>query len=187
MMYDYNQDQNVGTEAASYAPDAVRVTGKVINKVTKKTASEAHKKTKKIIKKRIQKQMQKEFQKQQAKATADATKETVKVAAETAKKVGEAAAKAAKEVAAAVKEFVEELIAFLIDNPVALIVLAVIIVVGLMYHCIKMDLLVLFGSIGEPSLGGCYTAYEEDILGVNSDYTKLEKELKKTLDNIQID
>ena len=145
-MYDYNTDDNVGVDAASYSTDAVGM-------------------GRRIIKRRMRRQMQKEAQKQQAKAAAEATKETAKVTERT----------------------VEGIVRTVVENPVVLIILGVFLVVAIMYHCMKVEMLSLLGSMTESVVAGSYTAYEEDILGVEADYIKLEKQLKKTIDRTEQD
>ena len=145
-MYDYNTDDNVGVDAASYSTDAVGM-------------------GRRIIKRRMRRQMQKEAQKQQAKAAAEATKETAKVTERT----------------------VEGIVRTVVENPVVLIILGVFLVVTIMYHCMKVEMLSLLGSMTESVVAGSYTAYEEDILGVEADYIKLEKQLKKTIDRTEQD
>ena len=73
------------------------------------------------------------------------------------------------------------------ENPVLLIILGVFLVVAIMYHCMKVEMLSLLGSMTESVVAGSYTAYEEDILGVEADYIKLEKQLKKTIDRTEQD
>lgn len=145
-MYDYNTDDNVGVDAASYSTDAVGM-------------------GRRIIKRRMRRHMQKEAQKQQAKAAAEATKETAKVTERT----------------------VEGIVRTVVENPVVLIILGVFLVVTIMYHCMKVEMLSLLGSMTESVVAGSYTAYEEDILGVEADYIKLEKQLKKTIDRTEQD
>jgi hypothetical protein len=145
-MYDYNTDDNVGVDAASYSTDAVGM-------------------GRRIIKRRMRRHMQKEAQKQQAKAAAEATKETAKVTERT----------------------VEGIVKTVAENPVVLIILGVFLVVAIMYHCMKVEMLSLLGSMTESVVAGSYTAYEEDILGVEADYIKLEKLLKKTIDRTEQD
>ena len=145
-MYDYNTDDNVGVDAASYSTDAVQM-------------------GRRIIKRRMRRHMQKEAHKQQAKAAAEATKETAKVTERT----------------------VEGIVKTMVENPVVLIILGVFLVVAIMYHCMKVEMLSLLGSMTESVVAGSYTAYEEDILGVEADYIKREKQLKKTIDRTEQD
>lgn len=176
-MYDTERDDNVGLEAASYAPDAFKKAGK--------TASEAHKQTKQLIKKQIQKRAQREAQKAEAKAAGEVTKETAKTAAEVGKKAVEAAQKAAQQAADLARKLAEGIVQFIAENPVVLGILLAIIIVLILYHSIKVNTFTFLTSFGESAATGSYTAYEEDIVGVNSDYNKLEKELKKTVDRTE--
>ena len=176
-MYDTERDDNVGLEAASYAPDAFKKAGKA--------ASEAHKQTKQLIKKQIQKRMQREAQKAEAKAAGEVTKETAKTATEVGKKAVEAAQKAAQQAADMARKLAEGIVQFIAENPVVLGILLAIIIVLILYHSIKVNTFTFLTSFGESAATGSYTAYEEDIVGVNSDYNKLEKELKKTVDRTE--
>ena len=82
---------------------------------------------------------------------------------------------------------VEGIVKTMVENPVVLIILGVLLIIAIMYHCMKVEMLSLLGSMTESVVAGSYTAYEEDILGVEADYIKLEKQLKKTIDRTEQD
>ena len=164
-MYDYNQDDNVGAEALPYGQRA---------------ASDAHKLTKKLIKKQIQRR-------QIERARAQAAQQTSRAAAEAGKKVAEEAAKLARSVAELMRKAAQTVVEFVAANPVVLVILAVILAIFIVMQYTKVGLTALLGSMGDTFMAGTYTAYDEDIIGVNSDYTKLEKELRKTINNTEKD
>ena len=168
-MYDYNKDENVGGDALDYGRAAV---------------SETHELTKKLIKKKIKRA---QIQREQARAAAEAGKQSAKATAEVSKKAAEEAAKIGKALFDAGRRLVSSLVELIIENPIIAVILVVIVVCIIVLHVVKVDLLSLFGSMSESVVAGTYTAYDEDIIGVNSDYTKLEKELRKTINNTEAD
>ena len=168
-MYAYNQDENVGGDALDYGLSA---------------ASETHELTKKMIRKRIKRA---QIQKEQAKAATEAAKQSSKTTAEVSKKAAEEAAKIAKELFDAARKAIQTIIEFLIENPVVLVAIIVIVALFLVFQAFKVEILTMFGSMSETTVAGTYTAYDEDIIGVNSDYNKLEKELRKTINNTETD
>lgn len=157
-MYDYNQDENVGGEALE---EGVYV------------GRELHRATKEIVRKRI-KRAQVQRQSREAKVAA---KETAKATAKAVKKLVELTAKATK-----------TLIEFIIEHPVLVLVIVLVILLFAGIRCFVMQAMDYgFEIMGETVAVSTYTAYDENILGVNSDYTKLEKELQKTISNTERD
>ncbi|MBR5636486.1 MAG: C40 family peptidase [Pseudobutyrivibrio sp.] len=175
-MYDYNKDENVGGEALEKGVE----TGRFL-----------HDESKKIIKKKIKRaqirKAQEEAAKEAAKASAKATEKSAQVSAEAAKKLAEETARLIKLLFGAAKKALTSIIAFIVDNPVVLVIIAVILALILLYKAFSGAITSYISGMGEGVLMGTYTAYDDDIIGVNSDYSKLEKELQKTINNTERD
>ncbi|SDB06869.1 Cell wall-associated hydrolase, NlpC family [Pseudobutyrivibrio sp. YE44] len=167
-MYDYNKDENVGGEALDLGVD----TGRLL-----------HDESKRIIKKRIKRAQIRKAQEESAKAAA----KSARASAEASKKLAEESAKLVKLLFGATKKVITSIIAFIVDNPVVLIVIAVILALFLLYKAFSSAITSYMSGMGEGVLMGTYTAYDDDIIGVNSDYSKLEKELQKTINNTERD
>lgn len=86
-----------------------------------------------------------------------------------------------------VKDSVKKVVAFFKEHPEVLLIIAVVVLVIYLLHLLVTGATVLLSSMGETVLASTYTAYDEDITGVDADYVKLEKELQKTIDNTETD
>ena len=86
-----------------------------------------------------------------------------------------------------VKDSIRKIAEFLKEHPVVLVVTILII----LFIWLSSNLISLFqaviSSMGDTVLVSTYTAYDEDITGVDADYVKLEQELQKTIENTQTD
>ena len=73
------------------------------------------------------------------------------------------------------------------SNPWVLIVVGVIAVLVLLCSFMLGSCGTFAGTMSDSTLVTTYTAYDEDITGVEKDYKKLEKELTEKIDNIESD
>ena len=86
-----------------------------------------------------------------------------------------------------VKDSIRKIAEFLKEHPVVLVVtILVILFIWLSSNLISLFQAVI-SSMGDTVLVSTYTAYDEDITGVDADYVKLEQELQKTIENTETD
>ena len=86
-----------------------------------------------------------------------------------------------------IKDSIKKIAAFFKEHPEVLLIIAIVVLVIYLLHLLVTGATVLLSSMGETVLASTYTAYDEDITGVDADYVKLEKELQKTIDNTETD
>ena len=83
------------------------------------------------------------------------------------------------------KETVRQIIGLLKEHPVVLLIIVIAAICMLFLHFLVSGFEVMISSMGETVLSATYTAYDEDITGVDADYVKLEKELQRTIEKTE--
>lgn len=83
------------------------------------------------------------------------------------------------------KETVRQIIGLLKEHPVVLLIIVIAAICMLFLHFLVSGFEVMISSMGETVLSATYTAYDEDITGVDVDYVKLEKELQRTIEKTE--
>lgn len=128
-------------------------------------------------------EMQKHYQRQQIRKgyyKKDTDNPYVKSFSDKMKEVAEGARDAAKETIRRIVDLIKE-------HPVVLILIVVALLCFYLMHFLISGFEVMISSMGNTTLSATYTAYDEDITGVDADYVKLEKELQKTIERTEED
>ncbi|SCX88483.1 Cell wall-associated hydrolase, NlpC family [Butyrivibrio hungatei] len=94
---------------------------------------------------------------------------------------------AAEGVKDAAKETVKQIVKAIREHPVVLLIIVIIFLCLFFLHFLLCGFEVMISSMGDTVLSATYTAYDEDITGVDADYVKLERELQETIDRTEED
>ena len=94
---------------------------------------------------------------------------------------------AAEGVKDAAKETVKQIVKAIREHPVVLLIIVIIFLCLFFLHFLLCGFEVMISSLGDTVLSATYTAYDEDITGVDADYVKLERELQETIDRTEED
>ena len=94
---------------------------------------------------------------------------------------------AAEGVKDAAKETVKQIVKAIREHPVVLLIIVIIFLCLFFLHFLLCGFEVMISSMGDTVLSATYTAYDEDITGVDVDYVKLERELQETIDRTEED
>ncbi|MEE3471899.1 MAG: C40 family peptidase [Butyrivibrio hungatei] len=94
---------------------------------------------------------------------------------------------AAEGVKDAAKETVKQIAKVIREHPVVLLIIVIIFLCLFFLHFLLCGFEVMISSMGDTVLSATYTAYDEDITGVDADYVKLERELQETIDRTEED
>ena len=86
-----------------------------------------------------------------------------------------------------VKDAIKKVVDFFREHPIVLVVIIVIALLIGLVNLLITGIQLMIAGMDETVLASTYTAYDEDILGVETDYKKLEKELQKTINNTRTD
>ncbi|SDB04440.1 C40 family peptidase [Butyrivibrio sp. INlla16] len=74
---------------------------------------------------------------------------------------------------------------FVKDNPKLLLAILIVVLIIILLSAMVSSCALMIPSISDGTLASTYTAYDEDILGIETDYRKLEKDLKKKIDDTE--
>ena len=102
------------------------------------------------------------------------TKEGAVVIKEGIKKTGEA-----------ILNLLKKAVEYTANNPMVMVIAALVLVVVLVIGCTFSSCSVVFGSMNHVSITTSFTAEDDDILGANDDYTTLERQLQQRVNNIE--
>ena len=94
---------------------------------------------------------------------------------------------AAEGVKDAAKETVKQIVKAIREHPVVLLIIVIIFLCLFFLHFLLCGFEMMISSMGDTVLSATYTAYDEDITGVDADYVKLERELQETIDRTEED
>ena len=94
---------------------------------------------------------------------------------------------AAEGVKDAAKETIKQIVKAIREHPVVLLIIVIIFLCLFFLHFLLCGFEVMISSLGDTVLSATYTAYDEDITGVDVDYVKLERELQETIDRTEED
>lgn len=94
---------------------------------------------------------------------------------------------AAEGVKDAAKETVKQIVKAIREHPVVLLIIVIIFLCLFFLHFLLCGFEMMISSLGDTVLSATYTAYDEDITGVDADYMKLERELQETIDRTEED
>ncbi len=94
---------------------------------------------------------------------------------------------AAEGVKDAAKETIKQIVKAIREHPVVLLIIVIICLCLFFLHFLLCGFEVMISSLGDTVLSATYTAYDEDITGVDADYVKLERELQETIDRTEED
>lgn len=87
----------------------------------------------------------------------------------------------------AAKETIKQIVKAIREHPVVLLIIVIICLCLFFLHFLLCGFEVMISSLGDTVLSATYTAYDEDITGVDADYVKLERELQETIDRTEED
>lgn len=94
---------------------------------------------------------------------------------------------AAEGVKDAAKETIKQIVKAIREHPVVLLIIVIIFLCLFFLHFLLCGFEMMISSMGDTVLSATYTAYDEDITGVDADYVKLERELQETIDRTEED
>lgn len=94
---------------------------------------------------------------------------------------------AAEGVKDAAKETIKQIVKAIREHPVVLLIIVIIFLCLFFMHFLLCGFEMMISSMGDTVLSATYTAYDEDITGVDADYVKLERELQETIDRTEED